>query len=597
VIWLNTFLIAVLSAALGGFAGGLVATGGVKWYRISKFEGGAGYFVVFMGLLGIVAGLLIGIVTALSVWADSGGGFLKVLGLAWGIILLTGGVIAAVSRLLADVPPTIDGQELLLVVDVRWPADQTASPAEVASGDAHLVLGSLAGRVLRKSERGILWTGEAVQVDGRWIARGVANVFTSRGRRTLAINTGPGLTESFLVPLPAFPRGRSRQWSDWLPRSRATGPSSRLTYRFRVQRWSEPTKAETVGPFEIATVTRKVFESSDRGRQVVDSDDRFRIAHRGRPVRFDDAGDNPDDQPRANMLATFPGKPTTLLVSVSRYYDPGKMYLVHDDGDTARVEFVADSTPIPSLIFIGPGTAGDDSGIKRNRRRIDRDGIYHVAPRGVLDSRSMTAYRYSSPPDQIETGDFKPLMLSPDERSFVRVTLTNQVVLKPNLTATDFVADRSDLLPIDPRRMRFTRTEQIDLAWVLHHFQWERDAAGIDRLVERKDFALLPFRGELIPDTMARPVYHVNRVTAGMWAILDGLLVSKSNAVAKIVEGSFDHEFLLDGVKITTCYIEGSKYVMVGLDAAMPVARVAEIVAAFDAELATGKYDALFVDD
>ena len=595
-IWLSTFAVAVLSAALGGFAAGLVASGGVKWYRISKFEGGAGYFVVFMALLGVVSGLLIGVITSLSVWADSGGGFLKALAIAWGIILLIAGIVAVISRLLADVPPTIDGQELLLVVDVRWPADQSVSPAAVASGDAFIVLNSLFGSTVRKSERGVLWVGEAQQIDGRWTARGVVNIFTSRGQRMLQIHTGSGFKESFHLPLPAFPRNKSHQWSDWLPRRNSNGTSSTLTFRFRAQRWSEPTRTEMIGPFEIATVTRSIFESVDHGRQVVDSDDRFRITHRGRPVALGDVSDDPNGVPLANMIATFPGHPTTLLVNMSRHYEPGKMYLLHeDDGGAARVELVGESTPVPSLIFMGPGMAGDDSGIKRNRRRIDRDGIFHVAPRAIVDSRTMASFRYASPAnDVVETGDFKPLALSPDERSYVRITLNNRT-FEPNVTATDFVADRSDTLPIDRRRMRFTRTEQLDLAWVMHHFCWERADDGFDRLVEKTDFAPLPYHGDLEKFDDGRRLYRVDRVTAAMWATLDRLLVSKFNTTSKVVEGSFDHEFVLGGLKVSTCYIEGSQYAMVWMDAAMKPEDVAKIVQGLDQELATGRFDDLFV--
>lgn len=44
------------------FGAGTVAGLAVDWYNVSSFEGGAGFFVVGMALVGLIAGFLIGLV-------------------------------------------------------------------------------------------------------------------------------------------------------------------------------------------------------------------------------------------------------------------------------------------------------------------------------------------------------------------------------------------------------------------------------------------------------------------------------------------------------------------------------------------------------
>ena len=62
--WLLSLVVACLSGALGMVAAGLLADRAVSWYRISSFEGGSGFFVVGMALLGLAGGFVVGLVVA-----------------------------------------------------------------------------------------------------------------------------------------------------------------------------------------------------------------------------------------------------------------------------------------------------------------------------------------------------------------------------------------------------------------------------------------------------------------------------------------------------------------------------------------------------
>jgi len=239
--WPTSILIAFLSGALGLFAGGLVMYACVGWYRISSFEGKSGYAVMAVALLGAIAGLIVGLVTARMVSPGGMVGFLKGLGIASGIVLVAAGAAAGIARALADIPPTIDGQELRLEVEIRLPVDVKARPGS-GGGESYLHLHSVVRRVARKSLLGELRAADARLEDGRWIVPGSVHVFTERGSRSLGIVVAGQPPFGFIVPLPARPTRAREAWSEWGPRPPPPNPpwpDTRPSFRFRVQRIGE----------------------------------------------------------------------------------------------------------------------------------------------------------------------------------------------------------------------------------------------------------------------------------------------------------------------------------------------------------------------
>ena len=75
---LGTFGIAILTALLGMFVTGFIASLAVDWYNIPGREGQAGYFVVVLALLEFAAGAVIGWLVARIAHAR-GRGFLRAL--------------------------------------------------------------------------------------------------------------------------------------------------------------------------------------------------------------------------------------------------------------------------------------------------------------------------------------------------------------------------------------------------------------------------------------------------------------------------------------------------------------------------------------
>jgi hypothetical protein len=151
--WIASVFSALLTGVVGFFVAGAVAVLCVGWYRISGFEGGAGYFVVLTAILGGIVSFFLGLIVTRLVGSGSGLAFLKGTAIAWGIVLGIGGVAALISFLLGDVPPKIDGRKLRVEVEIRLPVGETNPPANVTE-EASLVLGSVVNHVQRKSETG-----------------------------------------------------------------------------------------------------------------------------------------------------------------------------------------------------------------------------------------------------------------------------------------------------------------------------------------------------------------------------------------------------------------------------------------------------------
>jgi hypothetical protein len=235
--WLLYFLVSLPAAATGLVCGGFIGTKCVRWYRISSFEGGSGYFVILMALLGAVVGLVAGLVTAGSMKPESAAAHWGMAGLAVAVMLAITAATLTMCRLLADVPPRLDGRELMLVAEIKLPAGM-APPTAGESTDCELTLHSVVRRTARQSQSGKWLPEQARQEDGRWIVPGCAYLFTQRGHRSLSVRLHGEYVIGYLIPLPARPGRKFLDCSEWGPRPRPPHPpwpDTKPCYRFCIQ--------------------------------------------------------------------------------------------------------------------------------------------------------------------------------------------------------------------------------------------------------------------------------------------------------------------------------------------------------------------------
>jgi hypothetical protein len=238
--WVISLGVAVLGGVCGLLLTGFIANACVTWYQIPAREGASGYFVVFTALLGGVAGLVVSLITARIVATTLGESFGKEMGISLGVLLLIAGVATVICRLIAHVPPTIDGQELNLEVEFRFPANNNTTNPPTAEGKWYVQLDpNTSLNPDHASGYGEIKTAARLE-DGRWIVPTVVPLFTERGMRSVTLFKEGSKDEiiSFGLPVPGRPGKAFEEWSDWIPRQQSAGqpwPATRATCRFRVQ--------------------------------------------------------------------------------------------------------------------------------------------------------------------------------------------------------------------------------------------------------------------------------------------------------------------------------------------------------------------------
>lgn len=234
--WALSIFVALLTGIVSAIAAGFVAAGYATWYRVSNFEGAAGYMILGVGLLAGVAGLAFGLIVARYGAAGEGGSFLRAASIALGSVALIAGVAAAGGWLLAEHPPTLDGHELMLEVELRLPAGQTPV-AELQAGD-FFVVEVLSGGELHSQQSGNFSLQAARQEGPRWVVPASAYLHNKRAGRVIHWRLGGIEAPRFQLVLPAKPGREHQQWSEWGPRPQAGSPpwpDTEPSYRFRVQ--------------------------------------------------------------------------------------------------------------------------------------------------------------------------------------------------------------------------------------------------------------------------------------------------------------------------------------------------------------------------
>lgn len=225
----------LLCGALGGLLAGCIASLCVEWYHISSFEGGSGYYVVLIAIGGILAGFALGAVSTLLVMQRQGS-FAKGFGISTVILLVVAAVSLGLAWLFGDIPPTLNGDNLQLLVEVQCP-DGWKPSKKMLHGENWISLDALSqmNRVRISTPDRIVWT-DVKEQDGRTVIPAALYLSTSSGKRRLSITLEDTPALHFLLPLPPSPGAEYEDWSSWLPDNAAPDLAGGFRYRFRVMR-------------------------------------------------------------------------------------------------------------------------------------------------------------------------------------------------------------------------------------------------------------------------------------------------------------------------------------------------------------------------
>ena len=606
--WLGTLLIALLTALMSAVLCGFAAAWGGDWYRVSAFEGQSGPFGLFIVFAGLIGGLLIGVVMSRIAAAGADPSFGKGLRHAASACLVVIGIGTGIARWLADVPPTLNGETLMLQVELRWPASQRTSPA--ADGAGHVVgLGALSGHTLRTSKQGPLWLEDARLQDGRWIAPGAVELFTNRGQRLLRIEPEIPGAPGLLVPM-GRPRARHLAWSEWLPHARPGAPAlpDGFSYRFKVIPRSAPSRTETIGAFEVDTIAESFHVGARRnGRPIASTIAQFAIRHRGQALSFDVAaepGAAATSTQRATSVASLAGHPAALLVRVEVPMHAASCRLLVDEGGALRVTPLGRCDKSLSAEPLTDDPAWREAGALRpihggiDRESFMRAGRYLFSD-AILDSGQRAVRRIQVAE---HAGGFDSsvaaLGMSPDGRGIVRLGFSPEQPTAPMLLVLDTDGAAPYLVPIDPVATRYAGPYGLDPAWLAHYYDWQRHADGRDgrdRLVARPKVAPLPYRGAVHVENSGGFVYQLQPVRAAMIDVLAAFLQAEFKAQALGGnEATGSRELGIDGVKLTVFADPSHASVVLFLDEDSDLSLVRRIAGRFDTVLATGRHDALF---
>jgi len=161
---------------------------------------------------------------------------------------------------------------------------------------------------------------------------------------------------------------------------------------------------------------------------------------------------------------------------------------------------------------------------------------------------------------------------------------------------------------IERRRMRYVDSHDFTPDWVAHYFRWERDSAGKERLVPNAAAKPLPWSGRFIDFSADMVEYRVKPVRDELLPVLQRFLIERHGA-EPVAEG--DNPARSNG---STLKLPGCSHVLVlsygdrhlglygpalrnGLRPPDCQQAIRRLGAAFDAELASGRYDELFIVD
>jgi hypothetical protein len=211
---LRALFIALITAFVGCILAFFVGDYLTRLAHVPEMEGQRGMTVFFLCVpLGILAGLVIGIVSAIVVRRHGFAGFL--VAQSWSLLIVCGvaGLLAGVPYLLSDKPPRIDGKRLELQFELRAPA--TFKIPDQADG--YSVRVSLYTDNQQSRFAFIDWNSITKDTGHVTIPGNVPLLTHSKTRSLLAsIGNEPVASQFIELKIPPAPRKEDEAWSDWI---------------------------------------------------------------------------------------------------------------------------------------------------------------------------------------------------------------------------------------------------------------------------------------------------------------------------------------------------------------------------------------------
>jgi hypothetical protein len=211
---LRAFLIALFTAFGGCLLAFFVGDYLTRLAHVPEMEGQRGMTVVFLcAPLGVLAGSVVGIVSAVLVRRQGLAGFLVAEG--WSLLIVCGlaGLLVGVPYLLSDKPPRIDGKRLELQFELRAPASfQIPDQPDGYSIRVSLYTDNRQSRCAFVDWSAIRKDAAHITIPGN-----VPLLTHSRARSLFAsIGNEPVASQFIELKIPPAPTKRDEIWSEWI---------------------------------------------------------------------------------------------------------------------------------------------------------------------------------------------------------------------------------------------------------------------------------------------------------------------------------------------------------------------------------------------
>src|SRR5947208_6011415 len=235
---LRAFFVALLTAIVGCVLAFFVGDYLTTLAHVPEMEGQRGMTVVFLCVpLGVLAGLVIGIVSSILVRRRGVAGFLVSEG--WSLLIVCGvaGLLAGVPYLLSDKPPRIDGKRLELQFELRAPATFHIPDQP----DGYSIQVSLYTDNQQSRFAFIDWSAITKDAEHITIPGNVPLLTHSNTRSLLAsIGNEPGGAQFIELKIPRAPTKQDETWSEWISATQRADLSpvpepARFAARYRIR--------------------------------------------------------------------------------------------------------------------------------------------------------------------------------------------------------------------------------------------------------------------------------------------------------------------------------------------------------------------------
>jgi hypothetical protein len=234
----RALFIALFTALVGCVLAFFVGDYLTKLAHVPEMEGQRARTIFFLCVpLGILAGLVIGIISSVLVRRQGLAGFFVAQG--WSLLIVCGlaGLLAGVPYILSDKPPTIDGKRLELQFELRAPATFKIPDQP----DGYSIRVCLYADNQQNQYAFIDWDAIIRDADHATVLGHVPLLTHSKTRSLLAsIGNEPVASQFTELKIPPAPRKEDEAWSDWILATQRADLSpvsepERMALRYRVR--------------------------------------------------------------------------------------------------------------------------------------------------------------------------------------------------------------------------------------------------------------------------------------------------------------------------------------------------------------------------